>query len=130
MTITAVLDASALLPHLLLETGGEKVRGALPCMAMSAVNLCEVLNRYAKDNSLEKTMELESELRAELGSVEPFTSEDAIAATAIYASSRHLGLSLGDCICLALGQNLGVDVWTCDRTWAQLDASYRVKVIR
>ena len=130
MTIVAVLDASALLSHLLQERGGEKVKGSLHTAAISAVNLCEVLNRYARDKGLEKAKELEGELLAELGSVEPFAPEDALEATAIHASSRYLGLSLGDCICLALGRKLGADVWTCDRAWAQLDASYRVAVIR
>ena len=63
MTIVAVLDASALLAHLLQERGGEKVKGQLPFAAISAVNLCEVLNRYARDKGLEKAKELECELR-------------------------------------------------------------------
>jgi ribonuclease VapC len=130
MTISAVLDASALLAHLLREKGGNRVKEALPTAAMSAVNLCEVLNRYAKDTSLESAMKLANKLRAKLTLVETFTPEDAIEATAIHLSSRHLGLSLGDCICLALGQKLGADVRTCDRNWAQLDARYRVTVIR
>lgn len=130
MTISVVLDASALLAHLLREKGGRKVKAALPSAAISAVNLCEVLNRYAKDTGLESAKKLANKLQAKLGAVEAFTPEDAIVATAIHTSTRHLGLSLGDCICLALSQKLSADVWTCDRKWAQLDASYRVTVIR
>ncbi len=130
MTISVVLDASALLAHLLREKGGKRIKETLPNAAMSAVNFCEVLNRYAKDTSLESAKKLANKLRTKLGAIEAFAPEDAIEATAIHLSSRHLGLSLGDCICLALGQKLSADVWTCDRKWAQLDASYRVTVVR
>ncbi len=130
MTALAVLDASAALAYLLYEPGGEKVKQALPHSIMSAINLCEVLNRIGKQGGIEQAKKVAAELQAKLHSVEPFPPGDAIAGTAIYAASRHLGLSLGDCICLALGQKLNADVWTCDRKWAQLDARYRVNVIR
>ena len=130
MTNSIVLDASALLAYLLREKGAKRVKEALPAAAMSAVNFCEVLNRYAKDTNFESAKKLTKKIRTKLASLEAFTPEDAIDATAIHVSSRHLGLSLGDCICLAQGRKLNADVWTCDRNWAQLDASYRVMVIR
>ena len=130
MTTPAVLDASAALAYLLHETGGEKVKKALPAAIMSAVNLCEVLNKIGKHTGIENAGKAQAKLGGELYSVEPFLPDDAVAATAIYIASRHLGLSLGDCICLSLGQKLNSDVWTCDRNWAKLDACYRVIVIR
>ena len=60
----------------------------------------------------------------------PYTFGDTHSVSAFHAATRHLGLSLVDYICLALGRKLGADVWTCDRNWAQLDASFRVTVLR
>ena len=54
MTALAVLDASAALAYLLYEPGGEKVKQALPHSIMSAINLCEVLNRIGKQGGIER----------------------------------------------------------------------------
>jgi PIN domain nuclease of toxin-antitoxin system len=42
----------------------------------------------------------------------------------------HLGLSLGDRACLALGIALGAEVYTAERVWAQLQLPCAVHLIR
>ena len=99
-----VLDASALLALVQREPGGSKVHAVLRTSIVSAVNFTEVSNK----------------LYDKMG----------VAQGSLAAVAAPPGISLGDCICVALGRKLGADVWTRDRKWAQLDASYRVTVIR
>jgi PIN domain nuclease of toxin-antitoxin system len=62
--------------------------------------------------------------------VHPFDAEAAYATGALRAATRHLGLSLGDRACLALGRQLGRPVLTTDGAWGSLDLGVTVKPIR
>jgi ribonuclease VapC len=44
--------------------------------------------------------------------------------------TRHLGLSLADRACLALGRLRRLPVLTTDRAWRSLHISVRIEVIR
>jgi len=44
--------------------------------------------------------------------------------------TRHLGLSLGDRTCLALGEFLRLPVMTADRAWGELDMEIEVQIVR
>lgn len=35
--------------------------------------------------------------------------------------TKPLGLSLGDCYCIALGKVLNIPIYTADRAWKQLE---------
>ena len=48
--------------------------------------------------------------------------EDCVHVARLRTSTRHLGLSLGDRACLALGQTLKVPVYTADRRWIEVNA--------
>ena len=123
----AVLDASALLAALLLEPGHETVREA-DGAGISAVNLAEVYaradERGAGNGRVDAIVELMSI------AVHGFARGDARLTAALRRSTRHLGLSLGDRACLALGQRLGLPVMTADRRWAELDIGVEVHLIR
>jgi ribonuclease VapC len=125
-----VLDASALLAFVQREPGGLKVKAELSNCFISAVNFTEVLNRLQKTLGGQNAAVAALQLPALLREVAPYAESDAHSTSVIHAATRNLGLSLGDCICLALGQKLNADVWTCDRNWANLDARYRVTIIR
>lgn len=125
-----VLDASALLAFVQREPGGTQVQAALSASAISAVNFTEVSNKLYSKLGVANGSVSAAGLASLLKEIVPYTRADSHAAAIMHAGSRHLGLSLGDCICIALGQKLGAEVWTCDRAWAQLDPSYRVTVIR
>ena len=126
--IRAVLDASALLAWLAQERGAEVVAEVLPRAVISAVNLSEVLYR---GQSLGRNV---ARLPARLGHlglrVEPFTAEDALIATDIFARDRRRVLSLADRCCLATATRLGLPVVTDDRAWSTLDLGVQVVPFR
>ncbi len=129
-----VLDASAFLAYLQAEPGAEVVQKALArgC-CMSAVNWAEVLSKVAELGKPGHDLEAHLERRQLLGTalrILPFAREDASVVGDLRLQTRHLGLSLGDRACLALGQRLGALVLTADRTWARLDGQVAVQVIR
>jgi PIN domain nuclease of toxin-antitoxin system len=124
----AVLDASALLAWLVQERGADVVGEVLPRAVISAVNLSEVLYR---GRSLGRNV---ATLPARLGHlglrVEPFTTEDALVATDIFARDRRRVLSLADRCCLATAIRLGLPAVTDDRVWSTLDLGVRIVAFR
>jgi ribonuclease VapC len=124
----AVLDASALLAWLVQERGADVVGEYLPRAVISAVNLSEVLYR---GRSLGRNV---ATLPARLGHlglrVEPFTADDALVATEIYARDRRHVLSLADRCCLATAIRLDLPAVTDDRAWATLDVGVEVVAFR
>ena len=62
--------------------------------------------------------------------VEPFLPADGDTAGQLWASTRQLGLSLGDRACLSLGLRLGLPVVTCDCIWKQLALDLDIQVLR
>jgi len=111
-----VLDASALLVYLQRERGHLVVAPVLEAAAMSAVNLSEVLQKSAAAGVA--TAGLRADLQAVGLRVYAFDSEDAACAADLWASTRKLGLSLGDRACLALAKRLRLPAYTADRAWA------------
>ena len=126
--MSAVLDASALLAWVVQEPGAEVVGEQLPGAVISAVNLSEVLYR---GQILGRNV---ATLPARLGHlglrVEPFTAEDALIATDIFARDRRRVLSLADRCCLATATRLGLPVVTDDRAWSTLDLNVRIVTFR
>ncbi len=118
---SAVLDASALLAYLQDEPGSEYVEEVLDRAAMSTVNLAEVLT-IALHKRGETSDVLQPQLLA-LG-IQPFdfTVEDAAEVAQLWPKTRHLGLSLGDRACLALGKRLRAKVLCAERRadWRKL----------
>ena len=111
-----VLDASALLVYLQRERGHLVVAPVLEAAAMSAVNLSEVLQKSAAAGV--STAGLQADLQAGGLRVYAFDTEDAACAADLWASTRKLGLSLGDRACLALAKRLRLPAYTADRAWA------------
>jgi ribonuclease VapC len=102
----------------------ELVEGAV----MSTVNLSEVLAKLA-DLGM-KTSPNTDRLLALLDRIEPLTEVQARACAALRSSTRHLGLSLGDRACLALALEIGAEVYTADRAWAQVNVGCPIHLIR
>lgn len=109
-----VFDASALLAYLQGEDGADEVEAALaPGDACCAANWSEVAQKvrsHDRDWSLSRALLVASGLR-----VEPVTEQDAERAAQLWHAGS--GLSLGDRLCLALAERLGVEAWTADRSW-------------
>lgn len=119
-----VLDASALLAFLQGEDGADVVEAALDAGAVAgAANWSEVAQKvlaHGRDWNLARALLLSHGLR-----LEDVTVDDAERAAARWGSGD--GLSLGDRLCLALGERLGDGVLTADRAWGTEDGVRQIR---
>jgi ribonuclease VapC len=124
-----VLDASAILAVISGEPGTEKLTPDLLARAVGgAVNLAEVQTKLVSRGwaSVDAWEDATSPVREVL----PFDEEQAKIAGHLVSQTRHLGLSLGDRACLALGIALKAPVYTAEKAWKKLKVGVRVHVIR
>jgi PIN domain nuclease of toxin-antitoxin system len=123
-----VLDASAVLAVINREPGSEKLTPALLSEAVaSTVNLAEVHSKLVSRGwtSGEAWEDASSPLR----DVAPFDQEQARIVGDLVPQTESLGLSLGDCACLALGIVLNAPVYTADKSWKKLKLGLAIHVI-
>lgn len=123
-----VLDASAILAFFREESGEEAVRNALPTSLLSAVNAAEVVAKL-----IDRGMSPEAAtLSVRLLPCEIISVDDDLGLEAgrLHAAVRKGGLSLGDCVCLALARRKGLPALTADRVWASLAIGITVQLIR
>ena len=123
-----VLDASALLAFLFREAGQDRVAEVVDRSCISAVNLCEVLGRFACDGH--DPVEVLNRIRETSIEIVPFDSDQAALAAALAPALRPRGLSLGDRACLALAVSRAVRALTADRAWIDLDVGVEVRLVR
>lgn len=128
-----LLDASALLTVLLGEPGQERVLEILDRSFIHSINVAEVIARLIRSGVPPKAAEgaiAELQLETEDAFV------DAAACGELLGTRRDLGLSLGDCVCLATAARSGAIAVTADRAWSQVSLvqlrgkPVRVEVIR
>ena len=125
---TAVWDASALLLLLQQEPGRRQLGPRLPDSAMSSVNLSEVAAKLLESGGAPRTTrEVLDGLPIE---IHDFTADLAYRAAELRGPTKHLGLSLGDRACLALGLSLGTPILTGDRAWLGLDLDVEIELAR
>lgn len=118
-----VLDASAVLAFLQGEPGEHRVEEVLPEGVIGAVNWSEVAQKVVArgaDWAVACTLLDSYGLR-----VEPVTTEDAERAAATWRPDS--GLSLGDRLCLALGDRLQARILTADRAWGETEMIEHVR---
>ena len=123
--MTVVLDASAMLALLLDESGAELVAAVHDQSLMCAVNVAEVAERLAR-NAPDAAVKLS--LVATLPSVIAVDTDLAATAGLMRASTRSVGLSLGDRFCRALAKRLSCPVLTADGAWAEIADAVGVEV--
>jgi len=124
-----VLDASAILAVINAEPGAEKLTPQLLARAVaSTVNLAEVQTKLVSRGwtSAQAWEDATSPIREVL----PFDEQQARIAGDLVTQTRHLGLSLGDRACLALGTALNLPVHTAERAWKKLNVTIPVHLIR
>ena len=124
-----VLDASAILAVISGEPGAEKLTPDLLARAVgSTVNLAEVQTKLVSRGwTSEQAWE---DAISPVRQVASFDEEQARIAGDLVTQTRHLGLSLGDRACLALGIALKLPVYTAERAWKRLKVGVRIHVIR
>lgn len=124
-----VLDASAILALILEEPGIQKLTPELLASAVgSTVNLAEVQTKLVSGGWTSD--EAWEDASSPIQEIMPFGEEHARIAGDLVTQTRHLGLSLGDRACLALGMALKAPVYTADKTWKKLKLNVRIHVIR
>jgi len=121
-----VIDASALLAYIHVESGAEVVDDTLRGgVTICAVNLAEVVthldDRQWAEARIREVVDATSVVIAE------FDKEMAFDAGLL---RQHTRLSLGDRACLALARRLGASVLTADRAWRDLDVGVDIVLIR
>lgn len=130
----SVIDASALLAWLTFEPGALVVEKALENVAaLSVVNWVEVLTKLADLGQPPEDVFHELKTRGVLGSgviLWPMDEALALQAAKLRGTTRPLGLSLGDRVCIALGQHLRLPIFTADRSWKPLRLGVPVQMIR
>jgi ribonuclease VapC len=126
---SAVLDASAVLAFLNLETGHQRVRELMRAGAViSAVNLAEVATRFSEAGGSEADIRaVVSALQLE---VAEFGVELAYRTGTLRPVTRHRGLSLGDRACLALAERLSLPAISADRAWGDLQIGIAIEMLR
>lgn len=125
-----LLDASAVLAALKRESGWERVISMTPEAAIGAANLAEVVARLSEvSDSPAAIVEAFATLAI---TVLPVEETDGIAAGLLRKPTRHLGLSSGDRLCLAMAGRLGVTAVAADRAFApaSVPANVEVELIR
>lgn len=125
----AVFDASAILAIINSEPGSEKITPKLLDRAVaSSVNLSEVQSKLVRDG-IDPDDAWEA-APSGVGSVVPFTAEQARTAGDLIAATSSIGLSLGDQACLALALNRKAPVYTTDKSWKSLKLAIPVHLLR
>ena len=122
-----VLDASAVLALVHGEAGAGRVVAVLDRAAISAVSLAEVVSRLADRGS--PPADIRRQLTRLPFHVVAVDEELGYAAGFLRPSTRRLGLSLGDRICLALALRLGATALTADRAWTRLATDARIELL-
>ncbi len=102
--------------------------GLLPRAVISTVNLAEVQGKLVM-HGIQPDEAWQAAL-SPVGEAVVFTQEQARIAGSLIARTRHLGLSMGDRACLALGISLKAPVYTADKHWKDLELGLRIHVIR
>jgi PIN domain nuclease of toxin-antitoxin system len=121
-----ILDASAILAFLLAEPGQERVAEALlEETTMTTVNFAEVATKYVLRGAKERARTLVERLPLTLV---PVDQDLALRAALMADLTRPAGLSLGDRVCLALGQRTGQTVLSADRSWLGVAQAIGVRV--
>jgi ribonuclease VapC len=124
-----LLDASTILAVIGGEPGADKLAPDLLARAVgSTVNLAEVQTKLVSRGwTSEQAWE---DATSPVREVVSFDEEQARIAGDLVTQTGHLGLSLGDRACLALGITLKLPVYTAEKAWKKLKVGVRIHVIR
>jgi ribonuclease VapC len=123
-----VFDASSVLAILFDEKGADMAAAHARGSCISAVNLIEVSEKFARQLGQSDTIADHID-RLEL-SVLPFTRSQALLAAAFKPKPQFRNVSLADRSCLAVAMDKGLPVLTADTQWSELDIGIDIHQIR
>jgi PIN domain nuclease of toxin-antitoxin system len=129
-----VLDASAVLAWVLHERGATTVDKLLTVGAVPASVMVETLYRAQERGHGQSCQELHDDLLAMGLTVEPIIDEDTVRAAELVAQSRRDAsedsLSLGDGLCIAVAERLGLTMTGNDKYWAGVASTVKFMPFR
>ena len=123
-----VLDSSVILASAFNEPGQIDLSALFEVAAISAVNLGEVVSKLLEREYDRDGFDYFVDRLSKI--CHPLSTRHAVQAGLWRKDTRRLGLSMGDRCCLALGLDLGAEVYTAERAWATLELGVKVRVIR
>jgi len=126
-TPVVVLDASALLASAFGEPGADQVRAEISGALISTANWSEFVQKVLQNGI--NTQGMRAELEGAGLRIVPVTVQQAETAAGLWPTTRPLGLSLADRLCLALALVQPSRVFTTDRVWTQLPALPALEVV-
>jgi ribonuclease VapC len=116
--IEYILDSTALIALVSLETGSQRIVELLENSAVSAVNLAETANKLL-EKGFSVAQVRESLAKLEL-KVENWSEDMAYRSAEFTRFNKSHGLSLGDRACLTLAKQLHATAVTSDRAWRRV----------
>ena len=123
-----IVDTSVVIAFFKGERGWEAAGDLLSRAGMCSVNAAELVAKFIDfGKSGAEARELVRALGIE---IVPADETLALDSGALREGTRHLGLSLGDRFCLALGRRERLPVYTADRQWAGFSGDIDVRLIR
>jgi ribonuclease VapC len=131
-----VLDASVLLTFVWNQPGSERIAALLPDAVIPASALVETLYIAAGQRMTGTIAQLEQRILGTGLKVEPVLGADVGRAAELIALSRRMnlddgkGLSLGDGLCIAVAERLGLTVISNDDHWLDIELSVRCVSLR
>lgn len=124
----SIIDSSAFLALVYNEDTLKNTEKYFHNSYMSVVNASEcliVLTRNGMPLDVAKNL-----LESLIGKFLPCEYHDAEFISQTKKDNSHLGLSLGDCVCLALGKKLNLQIVTADREWTKAVGSSKIICLR
>jgi PIN domain nuclease of toxin-antitoxin system len=126
-----VIDSSSVLAFAFAEPGADIVIKIAADddnhPVVSSVNMAEILAKMI-DKGIARDVALD--IMAPLALDEsPFDHASARASSDLRTATRHLGLSLGDRSCLALGRSRRAPILTADRKWLDIADDVGVEIV-
>lgn len=123
-----VADASAVLAFARGEPGEKRVAKVRNDCLVVSLNLLEAFSKLVRYEM--PADQVQGFLREAFPRVEALDRRLAETAAVLHATTRTLGLSYGDCACLAFGAARQATILTADRRWKEVKLDVRLELIR
>ncbi len=128
----ALLDSSCVLAWLLQEPGAELVEPMLATAFITSANMAEVMTKVERLSG--QGLECAEDLVEAGLTVVPVGWREIQSVPQLRRQEQGLpprsGLSLGDVTCISYAISQNMEIWTADRSWADLDLPVPVSLIR
>lgn len=123
-----IADASAILAFARGESGDKRVGEVRERCVVSTLNMMEAFSRLMRYDLPAESVQ--TFLRETFPRTVDLDRDLAETSAALHATTRGMGLSYADCVCLALGSRRKATVLTADRRWKDVPLDVSVELIR